>query len=46
MRRALARLMVGALALLLLVVLGLAAWLGYASLKRSQRERRAGRCCS
>lgn len=39
MRRALARLFVVLLALLLLAAGVLAAWLGYASMKRSQRER-------
>jgi len=39
MRRALARLFVAFLGLLLLVALAGAAWLGYASMKRSQRER-------
>ena len=39
MRTALARLLVAALALVLLVVLATAVWLGYATLKRSQRER-------
>ena len=38
-RTALARLLVAALALVLLVVIGVAAWLGYASMKRNQRER-------
>ncbi|MCE9661175.1 MAG: alpha/beta hydrolase [Burkholderiales bacterium] len=39
MRRALARLLIAALFLVLLLALGLAGWLGYASMKRSQRER-------
>ena len=39
MRRALARLLVAFLALMLLVAIALAGWLGYASMKRSQRER-------
>ena len=39
MRRALARLLVALLGLLLLLALVLAGWLGYASMKRSQRER-------
>ena len=37
--RFLYRLLVGLLALLLLAALGVAGWLGYATLKRSQRER-------
>ena len=39
MRTLLARLLVALLALVLLAVLGAAGWLGYASMKRSQRER-------
>jgi pimeloyl-ACP methyl ester carboxylesterase len=39
MRTALARLLVALLALVLLVVVGIACWLGYANMKRSQRER-------
>ncbi len=39
MRRAIARLVVALLALALLVAIVVAVWLGYASLKRSQRER-------